>query len=123
MPAPYRSGISWSTPPAALADRVNQFGLALDRSLWEFAARLARDKETQMRQQAPWTDRTGAARRSLSGVAERSAPGRVRVVLGHGVEYGMYLEKKNAGRFAIVDPTIRQTGPEWLAYLRSVGLG
>ena len=58
-----------------------------------------------MRNDAPWKDRTGNARASL--FADAFLTDHVAgVTLGHGVEYGFWLEVIQNGRFAIVRPTL-----------------
>lgn len=50
---------------------------------------------------APWTDRTGEARRTLGG--EVVIDGKHYVcVFGHGVDYGIWLEVSNNGQYGIV---------------------
>lgn len=67
--------------------------------------------EGYAKKDAPWTDRTGAARNRLTGSTERQVTG-VRVMLSHGVDYGMWLELANEKRYAIVAPTINLRSPE-----------
>lgn len=64
------------------------------------------------RQNAPWTDRTANARNGLFvTVARDGATGYV-MTLGHGVPYGIWLEVRFSGRFAIIRPTIAHEAPE-----------
>lgn len=60
---------------------------------------------------APWTDRTGAARSGLhASVIEES--GQIgTVVLAHGVDYGLWLEIANGGRYAIIAQAVDMFGP------------
>lgn len=82
---------------------------------------LAATTQAEMRAQAPWTDRSAKARRSLTATVEtRAVPpaGRTftlilgyddRVILqnprARGVNYGRFLEDTDAGRHAVVRPT------------------
>lgn len=62
---------------------------------------------------APWTDRTGMARRQLRGyVKDQTYRSVVRVCLAHGVDYGIWLELANEMRYAIVHPTIQLKAQE-----------
>lgn len=54
----------------------------------------------------PWTDRTGNARRGLNARSTASAK-EIVVTLAHAVYYGVYLEKNQGGKYAILLPTIR----------------
>ena len=78
---------------------INDLGRHLDR--------VAQQATVDMRSDAPWTDRTGDARESLEATVEREG-NRFTLTLGYTheptVTYGVFLEKKQAGRFAIVDP-------------------
>jgi len=62
--------------------------------------------EADAKEQARWTDRTGHARQRLFTLIETLANDTVALYLAHGVEYGKYLEQKNAGRYSIIWPTI-----------------
>lgn len=58
-----------------------------------------------MKENAPWKDRTGMARQSLRCVTDVS-PKEIVLKFSHGVDYGVYLEHKNAGKYAILRPAI-----------------
>lgn len=70
-----------------------------------------KDAVDLMRSEAPWTDRTGDAR-ELLGFSVDEDPIRPRVYLFHGVHYGLWLEVRWNGDYAIIMPTIEQFGPE-----------
>jgi len=60
-----------------------------------------------MKVNAPWTDRTGAARSGLHARTEHSKT-RHAIVFAHSVPYGIWLEVKNSGKYEIIMPTVRQ---------------
>lgn len=62
---------------------------------------------------APWTDRTGDARNSLTAEADEDFEG-ISIILSHGVDYGYWLELIQNGNFAIIMPTLEALGPEIL---------
>jgi hypothetical protein len=69
---------------------------------------LAGESETYMKTNAPWQNITRNARNSLTGqVTVANSPGKTRIALklSHGMDYGIWLELKNGGKFAIVRPT------------------
>jgi hypothetical protein len=71
----------------------------------------AAEVQAYAREHAPWEDRTGDARQGLT------AEGRQRltsytVVLYHTVDYGIWLETRWDGRYAIIIPTILHMGHE-----------
>lgn len=59
------------------------------------------------KQRAPWTDRTGNARRSIHSEASNQ---NMTAAVGIGVFYGKYLEKSNGGRYRVIDPTVFSYG-------------
>ena len=65
--------------------------------------------ENEMRKNAPWTDRTGAARNGLHATATHVAV-RHTLTFAHSVPYGIWLEVRWSGRYAIVTPTMLRTG-------------
>ena len=61
--------------------------------------------ESYAQQNAPWDDRSGAARQGL--VAEVTEEGNTLYLeLAHTVDYGQWLEVIQSGRFAIIMPTL-----------------
>lgn len=74
------------------------------------AERSAPDVENYMKDNAPWTDRTGNARNGLTARAFDEGDS-VGIDLFHSVEYGIYLEARWSGRYAIIQPTIDVMGP------------
>ncbi len=61
---------------------------------------------------APWQDQTGDARQGLHSEYRRDSDSSVTVSLAHGVDYGIFLERSNAGRFAILLPTMYALLPQ-----------
>ncbi len=64
-----------------------------------------------MKVNAPWTDRTTAARTGLHAVHSRHR-GRFELVLAHAVSYGIWLEVANSGDYQIILPALRQAQRE-----------
>jgi hypothetical protein len=66
-----------------------------------------------MQSNATWTDRTGDARAGLQGAVHWQDPEHFTILLGHGanIYYGVWLEVRFGGRFAIVGPTVRHFAP------------
>lgn len=67
--------------------------------------------EAAMKYGAPWTDRTSNARNGLSAEYEQ-VNGNHGITLSHGVDYGIYLETIQEGKYAIILPTIRTYAPK-----------
>ena len=102
----------------------NARGARVRASLLAYSQKTAGDIERDMKRNAPWTDRTGNARNTLRATPMifHADPERfeVGVVAGHGMEYGLWLEVRWAGRFAIVGPTVRAAAPRYFAGCRRI---
>lgn len=70
--------------------------------------------QNDMRQSAPWTDRTGNARQGLFA----KAPGDHSLVLYHTMPYGIFLEKRWDGKFRVIMPAVQRTGRKVMRTLR-----
>lgn len=73
---------------------------------------LAAEMEAWAKENAPWMDRTGDARAGLRGFRKEEAGAIGVVILTHDPEldYPIYLEIANQGRFAIIAPAIDYWG-------------
>lgn len=72
-----------------------------------------------MRQNAPWTDRTGAARSGLMAIPVNQ--GSVHeIFLAYSVYYGIWLEIANSGRYQVLVPAMREVGQKMLKDLSQV---
>lgn len=113
-----QSGFSWQadqiTPALKAAPRKGQAFLARTTTYHALRA------EAYARIMARWTDRTGNARGGLTATADnsRSSSWHYEITLYHSVKYGIWLEVRFAGRYAIIRPTIRAEAPE---YFRTAG--
>jgi len=94
--------------------------IELKRNLAEFPYKVDRAIRTTMdytgiestgvmKRNAPWTDRTTAARNGLH-TANNFAPPKYELILSHTVPYGIWLEIANSGRYQIIMPTVRAQG-------------
>lgn len=78
-----------------------------------YAETQAKNLEGYAKENRPWTDRTGDARKRLTAYVT-DIPNGYRINLAHGVDYGIWLELAMEKRFAILEPTVRLQGPEVL---------
>lgn len=76
--------------------------------------------EASMKLNAPWTDRTSNARNGLRAVHVAAAKFKHWILLSHSVEYGIYLEKSNNAKYAIIMPTIRAYAPRVMGTLTKI---
>lgn len=63
--------------------------------------------EQEAKANAPWSDRTGAARAGLYADVYNDG-GEVVLELGHTVDYGQWLELIQDGQYAIILPTLEK---------------
>lgn len=103
------SGIVWED--RALLNRLRTFDSRADRALSVIMRYHATRATAYARQNAPWTDRTSNARNGLNAVAESGSKSH-RIIIAHTVPYGIFLEVRWAGRYAIIRPTVDHEGPE-----------
>lgn len=94
-------------------NKLSAFNARMDRAIYAATKFHATSAVSYARQNAPWTDRTSNARNGLFARAEREYP-KYRIIVGHGVPYGIYLESRWSGRYAIIRPTIDKVGPEYM---------
>lgn len=59
---------------------------------------------------APWTDRTGNARSGLRAETEWVPKVSYSIFLFHTMPYGIWLEIRHAGRYAVIVPTLKFQG-------------
>lgn len=75
--------------------------------------------EAYMKMNAPWTDRTGAARTGLHTTTSHTGSGH-EIVFAHSVHYGIWLEVKYSGRDQIIMPAVLATGKNLMQALRGM---
>lgn len=88
-------------------------------SIKMYAETQAKKLEGYTKEHRPWTDRTGDARKRLTGYVTTTPKG-FRINLAHGVDYGIWLELAMEKRFAILEPTIRLEGPEVIRGMKNL---
>ncbi len=72
---------------------------------------VAKDMEAYAKTNRPWTDRSSSARDRLKGDSQTMGT-MVRCSISHGVDYGIYLEMCNEGRYRVLKPTIDAIAPK-----------
>jgi hypothetical protein len=104
--------IEWERPPEQVFEELaTAYVNAIHRGVFVIAQRWAPEIANYMKANAPWTDRTGNARQALYTAVE-VVNSMVELIMSHGVEYGIFLELKNAGHFAIVNPALDYFAPK-----------
>jgi hypothetical protein len=111
----------WSTPPrTAWGDLSAAYVLAIRNGVRAIAQRRAPEIEAWMKENAPWTDRTGNARQTLSAEVEDATLDMVSILLAGGVEYQIFLELAHGGNWAIIAPAVDYWGPILWADVRAM---
>jgi hypothetical protein len=112
------TGFKWIKPPEAeLIPNLNAYGARVMVAVKAVADYIAQKTQAEMRQGAPWEDRTGNARSGLFSVVDPSsvsaATDLVTIYLSHGqtIYYGMFLELAHGKKYAVVMPTIEANLP------------
>lgn len=82
--------------------------LALD------AQNIAVSMEAWAKNNAPWTDQTAHARLFLKSTVMWTNTNTLMVALSHNVEYGVFLELCNEGKYAILERAIQQFAPKFI---------
>lgn len=98
----------WSRHPNTIAVAIGKLPFAVRGRLEQRLQARAVQAEAHAKVTAPWSDRTGAARNGIRGTAEVTGS-RAELVLSHAVDYGVWLELANRGRFATIIPQMVQT--------------
>lgn len=92
----------------------------------ESVSKTLAEAEATAKRNAPWTDRTGNARNSITGTKGEVDGNTVKGHLFIGVEYGKYLELCWGGKYRIVWPTIEDAAarrfPTWFldSYVKNI---
>lgn len=97
--------IRWKPAPSALARALETHGARLVAALHALCEVFAARIEAYAKINAPWRDRTAAARQGLRAWVE-STTTRFVITLAHGVFYGIFLELSRGGRYAIISTTL-----------------
>ena len=75
--------------------------------------------ENYAKMNAPWTDRTTNARNGLIASSGKEG-GSHYIVLAHQVPYGIWLEVRWGGKYAIIMPTIDVYGPKVMSTIQKI---
>lgn len=108
-------------PDQQLIPNLKAYGDKVWAAIGQLADLFAARMEAAAKQNAPWTDRTGAARAGLRGFTVKAAASVV-LYLVHSVSYGIFLElgtRRMAPR-PIIMPTLEQNYAPLMAALRDL---
>ena len=89
---------------------VKMLGPRLNRGISGIMLANAPKVQDYARANASWTDRTGNARQGLMGRYSKEGDSHV-ITLSHSVPYGIWLETRWAGKYAIINRTLQAEAP------------
>ena len=112
--------IDWGGSDEAMLRAMENYKNAVLRAIKAVADYWSPILETYAKENGPWVDRTGNARQALHTWIEELSGDVVALYLAHGVYYGIFLERKHAGRYAIIWPTIEEHLPEIERMLKGI---
>lgn len=111
----FRSAAKWEKNQFFQVDTLSkglaQFQFKTSDRMAEVANSFADELVTYAKNNAPWSDRTGEARAGLNAAVFLDDDN-LEIDLYHTVEYGLWLEIRWGGKFAIIIPTVEQKGSE-----------
>jgi hypothetical protein len=105
------AGFEWLVPPEqAFGELAEAYLNYLREALNVVMQTRANDILAWMKDNAPWQDQTGNARRTLFTQVIQGLTD-VTILLSHGMYYGFWLEVKWAGRYSIISPALDHWAP------------
>lgn len=104
------SGAKFVFEAGVLKRNVDLLPVKINGLLTETTNYYAAFGEAYMKKNAKWRDRTGNARNSLQTMAVNEG-NRHGIIIAHGMSYGIWLEVRFAGRYAIILPTLDALRP------------
>jgi len=102
-----------------LGKNLSNLSKRIDRGVELIVERNADWGQTWLRTNAPWTDRTGAARSGMFTFAEH-AGGHHEILMTYSVHYGIWLEIANSGKYQVIIPGMRVIGDHLMSDLRQL---
>lgn len=103
--------IQW-TNTIQITQNMSRYGDAIKDAMLAIGEYNAPRMEADAKHEANWQDHTGHARGTLNAQVWQTDNGDVTIIqLSHGVFYGIFLEVRNQGRYAIVIPMMQRYYP------------
>ncbi len=107
-----------SNPEDVFKDLVDQFGTELRAGIYAILKRYEPEIEAWLKANAPWTDQTGNLRQSLWADVQVLTHN-IMIQFDYGLDYGVFLEFKNAGKFAVITPAYDLFAPRIFADIKA----
>ncbi len=108
-----QQGFYWKADTLTkLAKNTKHFPASLDRAVTAAVEYQATRAEGFMKREAPWTDRTSNARNGLFTATQHTPGVSHKIICAHSVPYGIWLEVRFSGKYAIIPKTLKEQGDE-----------
>lgn len=111
--------MSFKFDEAIVAKGLAEMHLKTMETLEVYGDRIAKDMESYAKSHIPWTDKDSDAKDKITGQSQNLGT-KVRCSISHGVDYGIYLEMCNEGKYSILKPTIDAVGPKAVKGLEKI---
>lgn len=121
--------VEWNQlPEEAIKELMDSYSKTIQSAVYQVVKSWAPIIEAWMKNNAPWEDLTGDARRGLTAKAHLVFNQYVIIRLANSVEYGTYLEgfnpktnssMVNAGQWSIIEPALDYFGPKIMKDIQS----
>ncbi|NFQ84180.1 hypothetical protein FDG04_02380 [Clostridium sporogenes] len=94
--------------------KLKEFTPKLKAALALDAQNIAMQMEKWAKENVVWKDRTAHARLFLTSTVKWTNTNTLMVALSHQVDYGVYLELCNEGKYAILERAIQEFAPKFI---------
>lgn len=115
-----KTGFKWEvTPEEAFTALYDDYTRRIYQAIQALANRYAPEIEAWLKQNKQWVDRTGNATQGLYAEVEATLT-EIVIAFDHSVEYGIWLELKHQGQYAIIAPALDYFAPKFWADVQAL---
>jgi hypothetical protein len=107
------------TPEQAFTELYDDYTRQIYREIQRLALKYAPEIEAWMKAERLWIDRTNNARSGLYAEVESTLT-QIVISFDHTMEYGVFLEFKNQGEYAIIAPALDHFAPKFWADVQAL---
>jgi hypothetical protein len=104
-----KNGLTWTENPFIKGGSATKLILKMQVGIAAATTGFAKEVEAYAKEHASWEDRTGDARDGLKAQGQQRLT-KYTITLYHTVDYGIWLEVRWDGKYAIILPTIEHMG-------------
>ena len=114
--------VTFERPPElVMSEFFNAYINEVDNAVFEIFTFYKAKMANYAKANKPWKDRTANAKKGLHSEVEHIPLKSISISIEHGIiDYGIWLEVRHAGRWAILLPTISHFQPRIMADVRKV---